>query len=30
MGIGTFILKVTTDNNNTKSFKIIKRWNNYF
>ena len=24
MGIGTFILKVTTDNNNTKSFKIIK------
>jgi hypothetical protein len=25
MGIGTFILKVTTDNNNTKSFKIIKR-----
>jgi len=27
MGIGTFILKVTTDNNNTKSFKIIKKWN---
>ena len=25
MGIGTFILKVTTDNNNTKSFKIIKQ-----
>ena len=25
MGIGTFILKVTTDNNNTKSFKIIRR-----
>ena len=25
MGIGTFILKVTTDNNNTKSFKIIKK-----
>ena len=25
MGIGTFILKVTTDNNSTKSFKIIKR-----
>ena len=25
MGIGTFILKVTTDNNTTKSFKIIKR-----
>ena len=24
MGIGTFILKVTTENNNTKSFKIIK------
>ena len=24
MGIGTLILKVTTDNNNTKSFKIIK------
>ena len=22
---GSFILKVTTDNNNTKSFKIIKR-----
>ena len=25
MGVGTFILKVTTDKNNTKSFKIIKR-----
>lgn len=25
MGIGTFILKVTTNNNNTKSFKIIKQ-----
>lgn len=25
MGIGTFILKVITDNNTTKSFKIIKR-----
>ena len=25
MGIGTFILKVTTETNNTKSFKIIKR-----
>jgi hypothetical protein len=25
MGIGTFILKVTTDHNNTKSFKIIKQ-----
>jgi hypothetical protein len=25
MGRGTFILKVTTDNNNTKSFKIIKQ-----
>jgi hypothetical protein len=25
MGSGSFILKVTTDNNNTKSFKIIKR-----
>ena len=25
MGIGTFILKVTTENNNTKSFKIIKK-----
>ena len=25
MGVGTFILKVTTDNNNTKSFKIIKQ-----
>ena len=25
MGIGTFILKVTTNNNSTKSFKIIKR-----
>jgi hypothetical protein len=25
MGIGTFILKVTTDNNNIKSFKIIKQ-----
>ena len=25
MGVGTFILKVTTDNNYTKSFKIIKQ-----
>lgn len=25
MGIGTFILKVTTETNNTKSFKIIKK-----
>ena len=25
MGVGTFILKVTTDNNNTKSFKVIKQ-----
>ena len=25
MGVGTFILKVTTETNNTKSFKIIKR-----
>jgi hypothetical protein len=25
MGIGTFILKVTTESNNTKSFKIIKQ-----
>ena len=25
MGVGTFILKVTSDNNNTKSFKIIKQ-----
>ena len=25
MGIGTFILKVTTNNNNTKSFKIIRQ-----
>jgi hypothetical protein len=30
MGIGTFILKVTTDHNNTKSFKIIKQWKEYF
>jgi hypothetical protein len=30
MGSGSFILKVTTDNNNTKSFKIIKQWKNYF
>jgi len=25
MGSGSFILKVTTDNDKTKSFKIIKR-----
>jgi len=25
MGSGSFILKVTTENNNTKSFKIIKK-----